>query len=295
MEAVNLNPYSRLAPAAISPAELQGLLGRPDTPLILDVRKPEPLVASPWRLPLAVSWGPEQLDTLIRTQPPQPVVVYCVYGHAVGKQAAATLSAAGWPARYLLGGIEGGELGVDPPELLASLRASTMPRVRQRPELGMAMGPGSSWVTREGPKIDRIACPWLVRRFIDRDARFFYVPAAEVFAEAKRLGAVAFDLPGAPITHVGDRCSFDTLLDAFGLQLPALDRLALIVRGADTDHLALDPAAAGLLALSLGFSRRHATDDPAMLEAMMPVYDALYAWCGQEVAGVGESHRWSFP
>jgi len=222
-------------------------------------------------------------------------VVNCVYGHAVSQQAAATLCAAGWPARYLLGGIEGGELGVDPPELLASLRASTMPRVRQRPELGVDLGPGSSWVTRERPKIDRIACPWLLRRFIDRDARFFYVPTAQVFAEAERLGAVAFDLPGAPITHVGDRCSFDTLLDAFGLQLPALDRLALIVRGADTDHLALDPVAAGLLAVSLGFSRRHASDDAAMLEAMLPVYDALYAWCCHEVAGEGESHRWSFP
>lgn len=293
METVNVNPAPSLAPAPIRPAELQALLGRPDTPLILDVRRPEPLAASPWRLPLAVACGPEQLDTLLHTLPPQPAVVYCVYGHAVSQQAAATLCAAGWPARYLLGGIEGGEPGVDTPPLLDQLGASPVPRLFQRPGVGRMSGPGARWVTRERPKIDRIACPWLVRRFIDRDARFFFVPTAEVFDTAEQLGAVAFDLPGAPITHAGDRCSFDALLDACGLQLPALQRLARIVRGADTDSLSLDPVAAGLLAVSQGASRLHATDDHAMLDAMMPVYDALYAWCCQEVAGVHESHAWS--
>ena len=122
---------------------------------------------------------------------------------------------------------------------------------------------------------------------------FFYAPAPEVLDRAAREGAVAFDLPGAPVSHVGERCSFDALLDAFGLHWPALDRLADTVRGADTDRLAQAPAAAGLLAVSLGMSRLHADDDHAMLEAMMPVYDALYAECSERVAGRVETHRWT--
>ena len=134
------------------------------------------------------------------------------------------------------------------------------------------------WVTRERPKIDRIACPWLIRRFIDPQAQFFYVPADEVFAQAKTLEAVAYDLPGAPIGHVGEHCSFDALIAAFDLHDPALDALARIVRGADTGRPDLAPQCEGLLAVSQGMSALHA-DDHAMLEAAMPVYDALYAWC----------------
>ena len=107
------------------------------------------------------------------------------------------------------------------------------------------------------------------------------------------LGAIAFDIPGAPITHVGERCSFDALIDAFGVTSPALDRLATIVRGADTDRLALDPACAGLLATSLGLARLHDGDDHALLAAGMPVYDALYAWCVAEVQRRNETHQWS--
>ncbi len=154
--------------------------------------------------------------------------------------------------------------------------------------LGVSGEPPSRWITRERPKIDRIACPWLVLRFIDPAAEFFYVPTAQVLAEARRLNAVAYDIPGAPISHEGELCSFDTLLRAFELCDPALDTLARIVRGADTDRLDLAPQAAGLLAVSLGLSNLHANDH-AMLAAALPVYDALYAWCRNVQ---DEQHSW---
>jgi hypothetical protein len=123
--------------------------------------------------------------------------------------------------------------------------------------LGITGPQPSRWITRERPKIDRIACPWLIRRFVDAQAEFFYVPTAQVFDEARRLNAVAYDIPGAPITHVGELCSFDAVLRAFGLQDPALAVLATIVRGADTDRLDLAPQSAGLLALSTSCWQRH--------------------------------------
>jgi hypothetical protein len=147
----------------------------------------------------------------------------------------------------------------------------------------------SRWITRERPKIDRIACPWLVLRFIDPQAEFLYVPTHKVLSEAERLGAIAYDIPGAPISHEGEFCSFDALKKAFGLCDPGLATLARIVRGADTDRLDLAPQSAGLLALSLGLSRLH-EDDHAMLAAALALYDALYAWCKWEQ---GERHGWN--
>ena len=278
---------------ALSPGDFVSLLGRPDTPRVFDLRRAPRFEASAHLLPTAQYLSPEALDELIQTEPPQRAVVYCVYGHEVGQHGAAALRAAGWDARYLEGGLEGGEPGVDAPEQMTGWAQAALPRVTKRPDWGVDGLAPSRWITRERPKIDRIACPWLIRRFIDRRAHFFYAPAPEVLDRAAREGAVAFDLPGAPVSHVGERCSFDALLDAFGLHWPALDRLADTVRGADTDRLALAPAAAGLLAVSLGMSRLHADDDHAMLEAMMPVYDALYAECSERVAGRVETHRWT--
>jgi rhodanese-related sulfurtransferase len=278
------------ADPCVTPSDFVALLGRSDTPLILDVRRSDAFAASGVMLPLARRCAPEDVPSLLPTTPAQAVIVYCVYGHAVGQGAAAQLRAAGWGARYLLGGIEGGEPGVDEPGLLAQLKASPLPVICKRPDLGVSGSGASRWITRARPKIDRIACPWLIRRFIDRDAVFAYAPTSEVLERARGLQAVAFDLPGAPISHEGERCSFDTLLGAFDLRLPALDLLALIVRGADTDRLDLAAPAAGLLAVSLGMSQLHADDDFAMLEAMTPVYDALYAWCSAQVAGCIEAH-----
>jgi len=135
------------------------------------------------------------------------------------------------------------------------------------------------WITRDRPKIDRMACPWLIRRFIAKDAEFLHVPAEQVFAAAAETGATPYDLPGAePFSHHGEQCSFDALLDHYRLHQPAVDPLAVIVRGADTAQPDLAPQAAELLAISLGPSANF-DDDHAMLEQGMVVYDALYTWC----------------
>ena len=177
--------------------------------------------------------------------------MYCVHGHEVSQNAAKALG-----ARFLEGGIEawreaGGELALKPQDS------------------------PTRWVTRERPKIDRIACPWLIRRFVDADAQFLYVPAAHVVTTAD---AIPFDVPGVEFGHVGERCSFDAFIEKFRLRDAALDKLARIVRGADTSRLGLAPECAGLLAVSLGLSILY-RDDHEMLEKGMAVYDALYAWC----------------
>ncbi len=137
----------------------------------------------------------------------------------------------------------------------------------------------SSWVTRSRPKIDRIACPWLIARFIDDEPEFLYVPASQVLDVAQRTGAVPYDVPNVEMSHVGERCSFDAFVSKYGLaEDPALQQLAAIVRGADTSRLDLTPQSAGLHAISLGLSQRYA-DDLEMLRHGMVMYDALYAWC----------------
>ena len=144
----------------------------------------------------------------------------------------------------------------------------------------------SRWVTRARPKIDRIACPWLIRRFLDADAEFLYVPPAEVMAVAARTGATPYDVAGVEFGHAGEFCSFDAFIDIFGIDDPALRRLALIVRGADTGRPELAPQSAGLLAISRGLSENF-PDDHEMLAHGMIVYDALYAWCRGEVGDAG--------
>lgn len=272
----------------ITPEELAARMGRADALLLLDVRRGRKFAESPLMLAGAQRCAPEDVAVLAAAEPAREVVVYCVYGHNDSADATAMLRAAGWDARALAGGIEGGEDGVDAPPEIAQWRAHRLPAVLKRPDWGVTGERPSRWITRERPKIDRIACPWLIRRFIDPRAEFFYVPTAEVFSEAARLGAVAYDIPGAPVSHEGEACSFDALLRAFELDLPALDLLARIVRGADTDRLELAAQSAGLLAFSLGLSRLHG-DDHAMLAAAMPLYDALYAWCEGAQA---ETHNW---
>jgi len=134
------------------------------------------------------------------------------------------------------------------------------------------------WITRERPKIDRIACPWLIQRFIDKEAEFLYVPTDEVFQIANQTGAIPYDIPGAELSHIGELCSFDAFLQNYGLIDPALQVLAVIVRGADTSRLDLTPQSAGLYAISLGLSHCY-TDDHEMLKHGLVLYDALYAWC----------------
>ncbi len=263
-------------------------MGRADSPLLLDVRRDEKFGQSAVRLAGALRCSPQQIHEFAASQPRRPVLVYCVYGHNISAYAVEVLRLAGWDAHALAGGCEGGEPGVDAEGQRQAWRQERAPVVAQKPEWGVTGENPSRWITRERPKIDRIACPWLVRRFIDPRAEFFYVPTASVLQEAERLGAVAYDIPGAPVSHDGELCSFDVLMRSFGLSASGLETLARIVRGADTDRLDLAPQSAGLMALSLGFSQLYANDHE-MLEAAMPMYDALYAWCRNAQA---EPHSW---
>ena len=144
------------------------------------------------------------------------------------------------------------------------------------------------WITRERPKIDRIACPWLIARFIDSTPEFLFAPKDDVFSIAEREQATPFDIPGAELSHEGELCSFDIFLKRYELKQPGLQRLAVIVRGADTDRLDLAPQAAGLLAVSLGLSELF-QDDHDMLKHGFVIYDALYAWLQ---SCQDETHTW---
>ncbi len=259
----------------ISVSQLVRLIGTPAAPTIVDVRSDVDLAADPRSLPAAdhrdaravAAWGTLHAD--------RQVVVICRNGGTAAQGTAARLRAEGIRAETLEGGFEAwreaGALLLD--------RSALPPRD----------GEGrTTWVTRARPKIDRIACPWLIRRFVDPRAVFLYVDAAEVPAVAETFGAAPFDIDGARWSHRGERCTFDTMLDAFGLASDALARLATIVRGADTDRHDLAPQAAGLLAVSLGLSRMH-RDDLQQLDASMALYDALYRWCRD---AVDETHDW---
>lgn len=172
----------------------------------------------------------------------------------------------------------------------AACRHGAAPRAPSLPfaALPASVDGATLWVTRHRPKVDRIACPWLIRRFIDPAARFLFVSPSEVAAVADRFGATPFDIEGVAFTHQNQNCTFDMLLRTFELSSPALERLALVVRGADTNSHDLHPAAAGLLAISVGLSRQY-RDDQAQLQAGMILYDALYRWARD---GFEEGHDW---
>ncbi len=258
----------------MSAASLAERLWCRGAPLVIDVRRASDFDADPRLVPGALRASPE-IDTGALPALPDatPVIVYCAHGRAVSQSACARLRAAGIDARYLEGGY-------------TAWSVLGLPSTAFRDPLGLSP---SRWITRERPKIDRIACPWLIRRFIDPRAEFFYVPTAVVREEARRLGAEPYDIPDVRFTHEGERCSFDAVLHHFDLQAPGLDKLATIVRGADTARLDLAPQSSGLLAISLGLSGLHA-DDRTMLDEGLKVYDALYAWCRSTGA---ETHDWN--
>ncbi|MBL8384789.1 MAG: chromate resistance protein [Burkholderiales bacterium] len=257
-------------PPSISIAALARRIGTAAAPLVADVRRAAAYEADAQVIAGALRILPDAVGAALARLPKgRPIVVYCVHGHEVSQGAARDLVQAGADACFLEGGI-------------GAWREAGLPLMRKMPELGLPATPGKGtrWVTRERPKIDRIACPWLIRRFLDPLAEFLYVPAAAVTAAAQREGATPYDVPGVRISHRGDageRCSFDALLDDSGIDDRCLADLACIVRGADTGRCELTPESAGLLAVSLGLSVNHA-DDHAMLDAGMVVYDALCAW-----------------
>lgn len=265
--------------ASTSVSALRSLLGTPAAPLVVDVRRPPAFDADPLMIAGAVRRDHDAVEkwagTLARGQ---RVVAYSVHGHEVSQGVAKALRSRGIDARYLEGGA-------------AAWHADGAPTVRKLPDVGSGSAAPTRWVTRERPKIDRLACPWLVRRFIDPLAAFAYVPPDEVVRRAAAIGGVPYDVPGVRFSHRGERCSFDSIIEDFELCAPGLDALATIVRGADTGRLDLAPQASGLLAVLLGLGRNFADDD-ALLEAAMPLYDALYAWCRDARAG---THGWSFP
>jgi len=140
------------------------------------------------------------------------------------------------------------------------------------------------WITRKNANVDRVACPWLIRRFVDQDAEFLYVPADQVLAAAEREGAIPYDVPGVELGHVAGRCSFESIILKYGIRDAALDRLALIVHGADVaSDIDIVPEARGLKAIAYGFARVHGDDDHEKIRLETPMYDALYAWCQTEV------------
>jgi len=251
---------------AVSATALNALLGGAQSPRLLDVRKAAAFDAAEFTLPAALRCAPEQVPDQFDRLRGKQVVTCCVHGHQVSQNAAQTLREAGIDARFLADGIEG-------------WHDAGLPTMRKLTDCGVpaTFGQPSRWITRERPKIDRIACPWLIRRFIDPDAQLFYVPADQVSDRAVSLNAIAYDVPGVRFSHRADACSFDAFIADFGLRDSGLDSLAAIVRGADTGQPDLTPQSAGLLAISLGLSVNF-HDDDAMLEQGMVVYDALYAW-----------------
>lgn len=252
--------------------QLYARLGSALAPVVIDVRRPDAFAADD-RLIISAFHRPHdqvaQWAQMLR--PGHPVVVYCAHGREVSQGVASTLRRAGIEATYLEGGI-------------SAWKESGLPT--RRKAAGIA---DDKWITRERPVIDRIACPWLISRFINPLAEFIFVPANEVLAVAKQAGATPYDVPGVEFTHVGEGCSFDTFVAKYGLERdPAIVTIAAIVRGADTDRHDLTPQSAGLLAISMGL-RDLSPDDHEVLRHGFVIYDALYAWAKSRQS---ETHSW---
>jgi rhodanese-related sulfurtransferase len=249
----------------IDPQALYALIGTFRAPLVIDVRKHAAYHADPRRIVGAIRRRPDEVGRwALALERNRPIIAYCAHGREVSQSVAQQLRGLGFDAQILAGGIEG----------WTSLGAPTL---KPNGVTGVQGPRPSRWVTRTRPKIDRIACPWLVRRFVDPLAEFHYVPPDRVPEVAREIHAIPFDVPGVQLSHRGDHCTFDSILADFAIAEPALDALAIIVRGADTARLDLAPQAPGLLALSLGLSVL-CPDDHDMLERGMGIYDALYAW-----------------
>ena len=255
------------APHEITPAQLARLIGTPDAPTVLDLRIDEDFDADPHLLPGSRRHPFLALDTL-EIGADERIVVLCQKGRKISQGAAALLRARGHAAEVL----EGGHV---------AWMATGLPTIR-----AAALPSGHLWVTRQRPKIDRIACPWLLRRFVDPGAVFLFVPREDVTLVADRFAATSFDAEGAVFAHDGDGCTFDTMLERFGLDSEPLRHMARIVRGADTNRPDLAPEVPGLLAMSLGLSRMF-RDDTAQIEAGMLLYDTLYRWARD---ATGEVH-----
>jgi len=260
-------------PTEISVTQLSRIIGLPDAPMLVDVRSSDEGGSDRYVLPTARHANPQTVATWAENFSGHRVILYCRDGGDVSQGTAAWLRQAGIDAQTLEGGFEAWRKA-------DQLRLCT-DRLPERDAAGR-----TTWVTRARPKIIRIACPWLIRRFIDPTAIFLYVAPSEVAAVAKRFAATPFDCGDGIWNDRGDVCTFDVMLEEFKLQTGALRRLAAIIRGADTGQPDLTSQSGGLLAISLGYSRMF-RDDVAQLDATMSVYDALYRWCRD---GTEETH-----
>lgn len=263
------------SPTSISVQKLSRLVGTPRAPVVVDVRIDEDFDVDRRMIPASLRRSHANVSDWASSLAGHEAVVVCQRGQKLSEGTGAWLRHHGIEAESLEGGFEAWA-GVG----LPLVRADVIP-----PRDGEGR---TVWVTRARPKVDRIACPWLIRRFVDPAAVFLFVAPSEVAAVGDRFGATPFDIEDVFWSHRGDRCSFDTMVEEFGLATEPLLRLATIVRGADTARFDLAPQAEGLLAASLGLSRLF-TDDLRQLEAGMTLYDAFYLWCRD---AVDEAHNW---
>src|SRR5688572_28218541 len=262
----------------ISADKLSRLIGTANTPVLVDVRTDEDFAADPRLIPGAVRRNHEQAADWAEEFSGRTAIVVCLRGKKLAEGTAAWLRHIGASAEALEDGFEG-------------WKAAKLPLVPASKLLARDAQGRTVWVTRARPKIDRIACPWLIRRFVDPAAVFLFVAPQEVAAVADRFNATAFDIENTHWSHRGELCTFDVMVEEFGLASEALLRLATIVRAADTARLDLAPEAAGLLAASLGLSRMY-SDDLEQLEAGMLLYDAFFRWCRDATE---ETHNWPAP
>lgn len=256
---------------SIGPEKLSRLMGTPNCPSIIDARSSREAL-----LPASLPRSADDVRNWAPTLASQRAVVICTNGREQSAGVAAILRSDGVEAEILEGGFDAWA-GEDLPVIAAA-------KLPDRDLEGRTV-----WVTRARPKVDRIACPWLIRRFVDPTAVFLFVAPGDVAGVAERFGATPFDVDGVFWSHRGEKCSFDTMVDELGLAgIAGLERLAVIIRGADTARPEIAPQSAGLLAASLGLSRMF-PDDLEQLEAGMLIYDALYRWCRD---AVDETHDW---
>ena len=260
---------------SISPEKLARLVGTPNCPVIIDVRDDDDFAADQNLIPASLRRPSIEPWRWSKDVAGQTVIVVCQKGLKLSHGVAAWLRNEGVSAESL----DGGFLAWRD----AKLPAVPVEKLPPRDAEGRTI-----WVTRERPKIDRIACPWLIRRFVDPRAVFLFVTPAEVGAVAERFSATPFDVENVFWSHRGENCTFDVMVEEFGLATGPLKRLATIVRGADTSRHDLAPEAPGLLAVSLGLSRMF-SDDLQQLQAGLTLYDALYRWCRD---ATDETHNW---
>jgi rhodanese-related sulfurtransferase len=260
---------------SISSDKLSRLIGTANAPTLVDVRIDEDFAADPSLIPGAVRLQHTQVQEWASQLTGQSVVVVCHKGQKLSEGTAAWLRYNKVAAEIL----EGGHVGWKQADL-PTVRGSKIPK---RDGRGRTV-----WVTRSRPKVDRIACPWLIRRFVDPSAVFLFVASAEVESVAERFDATPFDVENVFWSHRGELCTFDVMIEEFGIASPPLQRLATMVRAADTGRLDLAPEAPGLLAASLGLSRMY-DDDLEQLSAGMLLYDAFFRWCRDATR---ETHNW---